>query len=95
MFGSIRSKSIMGFSIILVVLISNMLYNLVIYRDSKMHLLHIRENTIASFGYASKMKINIIQISEYVTDVSASKNTGHLSDAKKTMIFTKSIPMHF
>ncbi|WHH59984.1 methyl-accepting chemotaxis protein [Petroclostridium sp. X23] len=89
MFNTIRKKLIMGFSIILVVIIISTIYNLYIYNDSKTHIMHIREKTIASFKYASQMKNNIVQVSQYLTDVSASKNTAHLKETEEYYVLYK------
>lgn len=81
MFNTIRKKLIAGFSIILIVLIASTVYNLYIYNDNKLHIMKIKENAVVSFKYATEMKNNVIQISQFLTDVSASKNTTHLKEA--------------
>lgn len=90
MFNSIRKKLITGFSIISVLIIASTIYNLTIYNDSKIHLDKIKENAIVSFKYATEMENNIIQLSKYLLDVSASKDTSHLKAADEQYILFSS-----
>lgn len=83
MFSTIRKKLISGFSIILVVIIASTIYNLYIYSSSRTNIVNIREKAVESFKYASEMQNDAIQVSQYLTDVSASKNTEHLQEAEE------------
>lgn len=83
MFNTIRKKLIAGFSIILIIIIVSTVYNMYIYNNSETHIIRIKENAITSFKYVSEMKNNIIQVGQFLTDVSASKNITHLKEAEK------------
>lgn len=83
MFNTIHRKLIAGFSLILLSIIISTAYDLYTFSDSKEHLMHVRENAVASYKYASEMKIDIIQVSQFITDVSASEDTGHLKEAEE------------
>ncbi|PKL16902.1 MAG: methyl-accepting chemotaxis protein [Spirochaetae bacterium HGW-Spirochaetae-5] len=83
MFNTIRRKLVAGFSIILMVIIIGTLYNLYIYNKSKNHVMHIREIAVQSYKYASEMKNDVVQLNGFITDISASKNMSHLSEAEK------------
>ena len=83
MFNTIRKKLIAGFSIILVIIIASTVYNMYIYNNSKTHIIRIKENAVTGFKYASEMKNNVIQVGQFLTDVSASKNTAHLKEAEE------------
>lgn len=83
MFNTIRKKLILGFSVILIVIIASTIYNLYIYNNSKTHITNIKEKEAAGFKYASEMKNNVIQVGQFLTDVSASKNTAHLKEAEE------------
>ncbi|WP_425805070.1 methyl-accepting chemotaxis protein [Desulfitobacterium sp. Sab5] len=89
MFNSIRKKLIAGFSIILIVIISTTIYNQYIYNDDKNHIAEIKEITFQSYEYSTEMKNNIIQVGQYLSDVSASKNTTHLKEAEEQYTFYK------
>ncbi len=89
MFNTIRKKLVAGFSIILAVLIASTIYNLYIYNDSRIHVTKIKENAVVSFKYATEMKNNAIQVSQYLTDVSASRDTAHLKEAEEQYILYK------
>ena len=83
MFNTIRRKLFAGFSIILMVIIIGTLYNLDIYNKSKNHVMHIREIAVQSYKYASEMKNDVVQLNGFITDISASKDMSHLTEAEK------------
>ncbi len=90
MFNTIQKKLIAGFSLILLILISSTAYNQKIYNDDKMHIMEIKEKAITSFIYATEIKNNVIQVSQFFTDVSATKNTAHLKEAEEQYNLYKS-----
>lgn len=83
MFNTIRRKLIAGFLLILIVIISGTIYNLYTYQDSKEHLINIKEKIMTAHRYASELKYDVAQVSQFLTDVSASKNSEHLKEAEK------------
>ncbi|KAF5047640.1 Methyl-accepting chemotaxis protein (MCP) signaling domain protein [anaerobic digester metagenome] len=90
MFNTIQKKLIAGFSLILLILISSTAYNQKIYNDDKMHIMEIKEKAIVSFIYATEIKNNVIQVGQFFTDVSATKNTVHLKEAEEQYNLYKS-----
>ncbi|ABX40823.1 methyl-accepting chemotaxis protein [Lachnoclostridium phytofermentans] len=83
MFNTIRKKLIAGFSLILIIIIASTVYNMYIYNNSRTHIISIRENAVTSYKYASEMKNNVIQVGQFLTDVSASKDTAQLKEAEE------------
>lgn len=89
MFNTIRKKLIAGFSIILVGIIASTIYNLYVYNDNMTDIMYIKEKVVASFTYASEMKNNVAQVSQFLADVSATKNMEHLDEAEENFALYK------
>lgn len=89
MFNTIRKKLIAGFSIILVGIIASTIYNLYVYNDNMTDIMYIKEKVVASFKYASEMKNNVTQVSQFLADVSATKNMEHLDEAEENFALYK------
>lgn len=89
MFNTLRKKLIAGFSIILVGIIASTIYNLYVYNDNMTDIMYIKEKVVASFKYASEMKNNVAQVSQFLADVSATKSMEHLEEAEENFALYK------
>lgn len=83
MFNSIRKKIIAGFSIILIIVSASTIYNVYSFRDSRDHIMNIKNEVSKELEFSNEMENDIVQVRLYLADVSASKNIGDLKKAEE------------
>lgn len=83
MFNSIRKKIIAGFSIILIIVSASTIYTVYSFRESRDHIMHIKNEAAKELELSNGMENDIVQVRLYLADVSASKNSGELKKAEE------------
>lgn len=83
MFNSIRKKIVAGFSIILIIISATTIYNVYSFRESREHIMHIKNEAAKDLELSNSMENDIVQVRLYLADVSASKKSDDLKKAEE------------
>jgi methyl-accepting chemotaxis protein len=76
----IRNKLIIGFGSVFVIFLILSMYNAFVTRQVKKSTLLVKEESIVFAGIAQEMKVNVVQVQQWLSDISATRGQDGLND---------------
>lgn len=79
----IRQKLELAFGLILIVFFANISVSYIMTKNNMNSIINIKESTYKQVKYASEINFSVVQVQQFLSDASATKNVKSLEDAKK------------
>lgn len=79
----IKSKLALAFGIIMVFFLGNVAYNIYSINDIKGKIINLKNVTNKQQEYANSINVDVIQVQQFLTDASATKNSDSIAEAEK------------
>lgn len=79
----IKSKLALAFGIIMVFFLGNVAYNIYSINDIKGKITNLKNVTNKQQEYANSINVDVIQVQQFLTDASATKNSDSIAEAEK------------